>query len=97
MDQVYTDIDNEVRLEIIRGNYVIATRGAKTYTMDVKVDPCAEANLIAIPHFRALFLKLCHNGQPLEGVLASPSSRYGFYSNNNIQASHDVIQINILH
>ena len=82
-DKVYMDTDCERRLGIITDIQVRASPRTKTHIMIGKVDLEAEANLMPICHFRALFPELCHHGQPKEGVLQASSSRFKSYSRDN--------------
>ena len=58
---------------------------AKVTSMEVKVDPGAEASLMPVCHFRRLFPQLCLNGQPKEGVLQKADSRFESYSGDSVQ------------
>ena len=51
----------------------------------MKADPGADANLMPLHHFRAIFPYLCDkNGKPKEGVLEKAESSFESYSGDNV-------------
>ena len=68
LDQCHTDTDPSRCLCIMTDIQVRARANSRTHNIRVKADPGADANLMSIHHFRAIFPYLCDsNGQPKEG------------------------------
>ena len=65
--------------------HVRARTTSRTHYIRVKVDPGADANLMPLHHFRAIFPYLCDkNGKPKEGVLEKAESNFESYSGDNV-------------
>ena len=81
LDQCQTDTDPSGRLCIMADIHV----RARTHYIRVKADPGADANLMPLHHFRAIFPYLCDkNGKPKEGVLEKAESSFESYSGDNV-------------
>ena len=65
--------------------HVRARTTSWTHYIRVKADPGADANLMPLHHFRAIFPYLCDkNGKPKEGVLEKAESSFESYSGDNV-------------
>ena len=65
--------------------HVRARTTSRTHYIRVKVDPGADANLMPLHHFRAIFPYLCDkNSKPKEGVLEKAESSFESYSGDNV-------------
>ena len=65
--------------------HVRARTTSRTHYIRVKADPGADANLMPLHHFRAIFSYLCDkNGKPKEGVLKKAESSFESYSGDNV-------------
>ena len=65
--------------------HVRARTTSRTHYIRVKVDPGADANLMPLHHFRAIFPYLCDkDGKPKEGVLEKAESSFESYSGDNV-------------
>ena len=69
----------------LRTTHVRARTTSRTHYIRVKADPGADANLMPLHHFRAIFPYLCDkNGKPKEGVLEKAESSFESYSGDNV-------------
>ena len=85
LDQCQTDTDPSGRLCILADIHVRARTTSRTHYIRVKADPGADANLMPLHHFRAIFPYLCDkNGKPKEGVLEKAESSFESYSSDNV-------------
>ena len=85
LDQCKTDTDPSGRLCILADIHVKARTTSRTHYIRVKADPGADANLMPLHHFRAIFPYLCDkNGKPKEGVLEKAESSFESYSGDNV-------------
>ena len=85
LDQCQTDTDPSGRLCILADIHVRAKTTSRTHYIRVKADPGADANLIPLHHFRAIFPYLCDkNGKPKEVVLEKAESSFELYSGDNV-------------
>ena len=85
LDQCQTDTDPSGRLCILADIHVRARTTSRTHYIRVKADPGADANLMPLHHFRAIFPYLCDkNGKPKEGVLEKAESSFESYSGDNV-------------
>ena len=85
LDQCQTDTDPSGRLCILADIHVRARTTSRTHYIRVKVDPGADANLMPLHHFRAIFPYLCDkDGKPKEGVLEKAESSFESYSGDNV-------------
>ena len=85
LDQCKTDTDPSGRLCILADIHVRARTTSRTHYIRVKADPGADANLMPLHHFRAIFPYLCDkNGKPKEGVLEKAESSFESYSGDNV-------------
>ena len=85
LDQCQTDTDPSSRLCILADIHVRARTTSRTHYIRVKADPGADANLMPLHHFRAIFPYLCDkNGKPKEGVLKKAESSFELYSGDNV-------------
>ena len=85
LDQCQADTDPSGRLCILADIHVRARTNSRTHYIRVKVDPGADANLMPLHHFRAIFPYLCDkNGKPKEGVLEKAESSFESYSGDNV-------------
>ena len=85
LDQCQTDTDPSGRLCILADIHVRARTTSRTHYIRVKADPGADANLMPLHHFRAIFPYLCNkNGKPKEGVLEKAESSFESYSGDNV-------------
>ena len=85
LDQCKTDTDPSGRLCILVDIHVRARTTSRTHYIRVKADPGADANLMPLHHFRAIFLYLCDkDGKPKEGVLEKAESSFESYSGDNV-------------
>ena len=85
LDQCQTDTDPSGCLHILVDLQVRARTTSRTHNIRVKADPCADANLMPIHHFRQIFPYLCDgNGNPKEGVLEKAESSFESYSGDNV-------------
>ena len=65
--------------------HVRARTTSRTHYIRVKADPGADANLMPLHHFRAIFPYLCDkDGKPKEGVLEKAESSFESYSGDNV-------------
>ena len=85
LDQCKTDTDPSGRLCILADIHVRARTTSRTHYIRVKADPGADANLMPLHHFRAIFPYLCDkDGKPKEGVLEKAESSFESYSGDNV-------------
>ena len=85
LDQCQTDTDPSGRLCILADIHVRARTTSRTHYIRVKADPGADANLMPLHHFRAIFPYLCDkDGKPKEGVLEKTESSFELYSGDNV-------------
>ena len=85
LDQCQTDTDPSGHLCILADIHVRARTTSRTHYIRVKVDPGADANLMPLHHFRAIFPYLCDkDGKPKEGVLEKAESSFESYSSDNV-------------
>ena len=85
LDQCQTDTDPSGCLCILADIHVRARTTSRTHYIRVKADPGADANLMPLHHFRAIFPYLCDkNGKPKEGVLEKAESSFESYSGDNV-------------
>ena len=85
LDQCKTDTDPSSRLCILADIHVRARTTSRTHYIRVKADPGADANLMPLHHFRAIFPYLCDkDGKPKEGVLEKAESSFESYSGDNV-------------
>ena len=85
LDQCKTDTDPSGRLCIPVDIHVRARTTSRTHYIRVKADPGADANLMPLHHFRAIFPYLCDkDGKPKEGVLEKAESSFESYSGDNV-------------
>ena len=85
LDQCQTDTDPSGRLCIMADIHVRARTTSRTHYIRVKADPGADANLMPLHHFRAIFPYLCDkNGKPKDGVLEKAESSFESYSGDNV-------------
>ena len=85
LDQCQTDTDPSGRLCILADIHVRARTTSRTHCIRVKADPGADANLMPLHHFRAIFPYLCDkDGKPKEGVLEKAESSFESYSSDNV-------------
>ena len=85
LDQCQKDTDPSGRLCILADIHVRARTTSQTHYIRVKVDPGADANLMPLHHFRAIFPYLCDkDGKPKEGVLEKAESSFESYSGDNV-------------
>ena len=85
LDQCQTDTDPSGRLCVLADIHVRARTTSRTHYIRVKADPGADANLMPLHHFRAIFPYLCDkNGKPKEGVLKKAESSFESYSGDNV-------------
>ena len=85
LDQCQTDTDPSGCLCIMTDIQVRAKANSRTHNIRVKADPGADANLMPIHHFRAIFPYLCDSiGQPKEGVLEKAESSFESYSGDSM-------------
>ena len=85
LDQCQTDTDPSGRLCILADIHVRARTTSRTHYIRVKADPGADANLMPLHHFRAIFPYLCDkNGKPKEGVLEKAESIFESYRGDNV-------------
>ena len=85
LDQCQTDTDPSGHLCIMADIHVRTRTTSRTHYIRVKVDPGADANLMPLHHFRAIFPYLCDKeGKPKEGVLEKAESSFESYSSDNV-------------
>ena len=80
LEGLYTDTGPDNRSEIITDITIRMPGKAGTMMMEAKVDPGAQPNCIPLHKFKTLFLHLCRDGLPKEGLLDNTQNKFQSYN-----------------
>ena len=84
LEGLYTDTDPDNRSEIITDITIRMPGKAGTMMIEVKVDPGAQPSCIPLHKFKTLFLHLCRDGLPREGLLDNTQNEFQSYNGGDM-------------
>ena len=94
LEGLYTDTDQDNRSEIITDITIRVPGKAGTMMMEVKVDPGVQPSCIPLHKFKTLFVHLCRDGLPREGLLDNTQNEFQSYNGGDMMCyGHFLIDV----
>ena len=84
LEGLYTDTDPDNRSEIITDITIRVPGKAGAVVMEVEVDPGAQPSCISLHKFKTLFLHLCGDGLPKQGLLDNTQNEFQSYNGGDM-------------